>query len=148
MSTSSSGGGIPLGVVITSGESENTLTESFCHLRSAFPQTVFSGRGMKGPQMFCDAEKRALKNIWPATDQLLCIFHYLQCWWWLWDSKHGIDNADRQPIITSSKSCVQRHESKLQDRYNNLMKDVLSRELCGKISTICGQIRIFLEEKV
>ena len=51
MSTSTSGGCISLGVVITSGESENTLTESFYHLRSVFPQTAFFRRGMKGPQM-------------------------------------------------------------------------------------------------
>ncbi len=43
MSTSSSGGGIPLGVVITSGESEETLTESFSHLRSVL---LFMGGGM------------------------------------------------------------------------------------------------------
>ena len=77
MSTSSSGGGIPLGVVITSSESQNILTESFCNLRAVFQQKVF-GRGMKTPQMFinddCNAEKKALRNIWPATDQLLCIF--------------------------------------------------------------------------
>ena len=44
MSTSSSGGGVPLGVVITSGESEDTLTESFslyCH------KMHFMGEGLK-----------------------------------------------------------------------------------------------------
>jgi len=127
MSTSSSGGGIPLGVVITSGESENILTEFFCHLRAIFTQNVFFGRGTKGPEMFitdnCDAEKNALRNLWPATDQLLCIFHYLQCWWrWLWNSRHGIDEADRQPIIYLIRSLVYtKNEYELQARYSNLI---------------------------
>lgn len=104
MSTASSGGGIPLGVVITSGESENTLTESFSHVRSVLPSNAFYGRGNDGPQLFItddsEAEKNALANIWPEAKQLLCIFHCLQCWWkWLWDNTHGISKEDRQPIM-------------------------------------------------
>ncbi len=78
MSTACSAGAIPVGVVITSGEAEVTLKESFSYLRSIImPHNAFFGRGTKGPQMFitdgCEAEKNALKAVWPESDQLLHI---------------------------------------------------------------------------
>ena len=67
MSTSSSAGGIPLGVVITSGESLPTLTESFSYLRSLFPSKAFYGNGNNGPKLFVtddnDAERGALRAV-------------------------------------------------------------------------------------
>ena len=125
-STSSSGGGIPLGVVITSGESESTLMQSFSYLRTLMPNNVFFGRGSKGPQMFitddCEAERNALKSVWPESVQLLCIFHYLQSWWkWLWDSNHGIADQDRQPIMQVIRALVyMTSEEDLEQRYKNL----------------------------
>ena len=95
MSTCTSAGGIPLGVVITSGESEEVITEAVTFLKAILPTNAFYGRGAQGPEVCitddCDAERAALKNTWPGTALLLCIFHYLQCWWtWLWDADHGI----------------------------------------------------------
>ena len=125
LSTSSSGGGIPLGVVITSGESEGTITESFSYLRTLFPSNAFFGRGGRGPQMYitddCVAEKKALKSIWPESVQFLCIFHYLQSWWkWLWDSNHGVANEDRQPIMQIIRALVYiPNEEDLEQRYNS-----------------------------
>ena len=85
VSTSSAGGGIPLGVVITSGESEDTLTECFAQLRLVLPEKAFYGRGNSGPKILMtddsEAEKNALQNVWPEATQFLCIFHYLQAWW-------------------------------------------------------------------
>ena len=74
-STSSSGGDIPLGVVITSGESESTLNEAFSYLKTVMPQKSFFGRSGKGPSMFitddCDAERNAIRSTWPDSTQLL-----------------------------------------------------------------------------
>lgn len=89
ISTLSSAGGIPLGVVITSGESGPVLTEAFSYLKSILPNDAFFGQGVKGPTMIItddsDAEGIAIKSTWPSSTHLLCIFHYLQCWWkWLW----------------------------------------------------------------
>ena len=42
-STSSSGGGIPLGVVITSRESQSTLMQAFSYLRTLMPNNAFFG---------------------------------------------------------------------------------------------------------
>ena len=55
----------------------------------------------------CEAEKNALKTVWPESRQLLCIFHYLQSWWrWLWDSTHDIPNEKRRPIMNIIRSLV------------------------------------------
>ena len=45
MSTACSAGGIPVGVVITSGEAEVTLKESFSYLRAIMPSNAFFCRG-------------------------------------------------------------------------------------------------------
>ena len=126
LSTASAAGGIPLGVVITSGESEATLTESFSYLKSILPANAFFGKGGKGPAMVitddCDAEKNALKLVWPGSTQLLCIFHYLQSWWkWLWSAEHGIDIADRQSIMMHIRGLVYlTSDDDLQKKYDRL----------------------------
>ena len=128
MSTSSSAGGIPLGVVITSGECMPTLTESFSYLRSIFPTNAFYGRGIMGPTMFItddsEAERGALRAVWPNSVQLLCIFHYLQSWWtWLWDRKHGIDKEDRYPIMLLVRKLVYNsNETEMEEKYLALMR--------------------------
>ena len=127
MSTCSSAGGIPLGVVITSGESEDVITEATTFLKSVLPQDAFYGRGSAGPDVCitdgCTAERTALHNTWPKMELLLCIFHYLQSWWsWLWDAKHGIATKDRQAIILLVKNLVySRTEIELERRYSQLM---------------------------
>ena len=105
--TCTSAGGIPLGVVITSGESEETLVEAFTYLRTVLPPKAFYGRGDRGPELFLTddnaAERAALKVVWPKSTLMLCIFHYLQAWWsWLWDKKQNIAKADRQLVYTLS----------------------------------------------
>ena len=127
MSTSSSAGGIPLGVVITSGEAETTLTEAFSYLKTVMPQKSFYGKSGKGPSMFitddCDAEKNALKSTGPDSTQLLCIFHYLQSWWrWLWDREHGIADVDRQSIMELVRKLVYKtNEVNLEQFCNELI---------------------------
>ena len=70
----------------------------------------------------CEAERNALKLVWPESVQLLCIFHYLQSWWkWLWDSNHGIADQDRQPIMQVIHALVyMTSEEDLEQRYKNL----------------------------
>ena len=111
MSTSCSARGIPLGVVITSGEGSSTLTESFSYLKSIVPPCTFYGKGNSGPTLLItddsEAERGALREIRPSSTQLLCIFHYLQSWWtWLWDGKHGIHKEDRYPIMLLVRKLV------------------------------------------
>ena len=38
-----------------------------------------------------EAERAALREIWPKAKQFLCVFHVLQAAWrWLWLAKHKI----------------------------------------------------------
>lgn len=75
ISTSSSAGGIPLGIVITSGESEAVLTEAFSLLKKVLPEKAFYSRGYQGPQLCitdnCDAERGAIENNW--SQAIMCI---------------------------------------------------------------------------
>ena len=143
ISTSSSAGGIPLGIVITSGESEAVLTEAFSLLKKILPEKAFYGQGYQGPELCitddCDAERGALKNNWQKITLLLCVFHFLQSWWrWLWDNTHGIHKYDRQPIILKVKKLVYaRTKSELQLCYDNLMKQDAPESYVTKVSSTC-----------
>ena len=154
MSTSSSGGGIPLGVVITSGESEDTLTESFSHLKSVLPTNAFYGRGNNGPQLFItddsEAEKNALNNIWPEAKQILCIFHYLQCWWkWLWDNAHGILLEDRQSIMHIIRSLVyNRNEVALELQYKLLLNTTSPESYTLKYPQLVSRLESFWDRRL
>ena len=129
MSTCTSAGGIPLGVVITSGESEEVITEAMTFLKTVLPSNSFYGKGSSGPDICItddsDAERAALRNIWPYTTLLLCIFHHLQSWWsWLWDAKHGIAKEDRQPIMLLVKSMLfMSNEWDFQRKYNAITQE-------------------------
>ena len=149
ISTSSSAGGIPLGVVITSGESELILEEAFSFLKKVLPQ---NGRGEKGPQLFItddsSAERSAIRATWPDSTLLLCVFHYLQSWWsWLWDSKQCIHKDDKQPIIDLVKKMVfAGTESELQMQYLHLT-DTSANSYTTKYPQILPRLQQFWERR-
>ena len=122
ISTCTPAGGLPLGVVITSGEDEASITEAFNFLKSILPQNAFYGRGENGPEMCitddCTAERSAIHNTWSETKLFLCIFHYLQSWWtWLWDWKQGITKDDRPVLIGMIKKMVfSKSQEELEER--------------------------------
>ena len=66
-----------------------------------------------------DAERGALRAVWPNSMQLLCIFHYLQSWWtWLWDATHGISKEDRYPIMALIRKLVYNDiETDMEQKY-------------------------------
>ena len=94
ISTCSAAGGIPLGVVITSGEDENSISEAINFLKTVLPHGAFYGKGSNGPSMCitddCTAERTAIKNNWPNIEMYLCIFHYLQA------GGHGYGTASKE----------------------------------------------------
>lgn len=153
ISTSSSAGGIPLGIVITSGESEAVLTEAFSLLKRILPEKAFYGRGYQGPQLCitddCVAERGALKNNWSQVKLLLCVFHFLQSWWkWLWDNTHGIHKDDRQPIILKVKKLVYAPtNSELELCYDNLMKQNTPESYVTKYPQLAKRLRQFWERR-
>ena len=131
ISTCTPAGGIPLGVVITSGEDQATISEALTFLKSVFPPDAFYSRGSKGPEMCITidstAERAAIHNTWPETKLYLCIFYYLQSWWtWLWDGKQGIAKEDRPVLINMIKEMVfSTSQEDLEERYQtSILKSI------------------------
>ena len=152
MSTCTSAGGVPLGVVITSGESEEVITEAMTFLKNVLPTNAFYGKGFNGPEICItddsDAERAALGNIWPGTTFLLCIFHHLQSSWsWLWDAKHGIAKEDRQSIMMLVKSMLYTpNEQDFYQKYFAIMKKTPD-SYTTKYPNLCQRLDQFWERR-
>ena len=104
-------GGLPLGVIVTSSESESTIRYGLELMKSVYPDGAFYGRGNEGPAIFmtdgAEAERMAIHNVYPSSCLLLCTFHVLQALWrWLWDQKHHIAKDDRQALLHIVKSMM------------------------------------------
>ena len=80
--TVSPSGGLPLGIIITSSESQDILTTAFTMYRDMLPSFAFHNRGRRGPKLFvtddCTSEISSLKAVWPESFTLLCQWHLLQ----------------------------------------------------------------------
>ena len=71
-------------------------------------EQAFHGRGRIGPSVFmtdhCEAERKAIKEVYPRATLLLCAFHILQAFWRnLWDRKFGVEKGDRPHILNLMK---------------------------------------------
>ena len=133
LSAAHPGGGIPLRVILSSDEKEETITAGLKMLKEVLPKEAFHNNGPhNGPGIWMtddsQSEKGALRNIWPSAVQLLCTFHFLQRrWTWLWEGKHHINNTDRVPLIKCFKQLVYaRSESQLEEYYKSLQQSQLT----------------------
>ena len=111
MLTHSCVGGLPLGILITTSETQATIAAALRLLQTILPEGCFGGRGASGPQLFitddCMAERQALKGAFPQAKLLLCSFHLLQATWrWLWSSTHQIPLADRPNYLTHMRRMI------------------------------------------
>lgn len=105
LSTAHPAGGLPLGIVITSDEKEDTVKDALQKLIEILPSHAFYGKGPDiGPSLVMtddsNTEKGALKSVWPSSKQLLCTFHFLQRrWTWLYEGKNCIQHQDRSTLL-------------------------------------------------
>ncbi|PKC72096.1 hypothetical protein RhiirA1_452730 [Rhizophagus irregularis] len=126
--TSCTIGALPLGLFITSDESEITLEKALNLLKLILPPYAFFGRGPQvGPEVFLtddsSAERNALEICWPRGIRLLCTFHVLQAFWrWLYDSRHCIKKEDRPLIMTKMKLILYAQSKSEMDRQYNEFK--------------------------
>lgn len=96
LSTVMSAGAVPLGVIVTSDEQEETITREMEHLMTILPEKAFFGEGSQlGPSnvLIDDSatECNAITSVWQSATPLLRTFHFLQRrWTWLHDSKNGV----------------------------------------------------------
>lgn len=101
-------GAAPLGVLITTGQSEEIYKEAFSLFKKEFP-SAFNGKGY--PHLFMTdnslAEINSIQAVWPMTLILLCIFHVLQAVWrWLWEATHYIPANKRIEFFGKFKSIL------------------------------------------
>ena len=109
ISTSSAAGGLPLGVVVTSGESTSIIHFAMTHLKSLFPECSFYSKGSPDNIITDDsqAERSGLKKTWPNASLYLCVFHFLQTMWrWLLHSSNGIHIQHRQHLMQLIRNMV------------------------------------------
>ena len=109
--TNCSAGGLPVGMFLTTSESESALVAGLELLKSVLPSDCFYGRGSRGPMFFMtddsSAERNALMRVYPASVPLLCQFHVLWAVWrWLWNSSNGIQPQHRAHLYTLIKRAV------------------------------------------
>ena len=129
--THSCTGGLPLGVLITSNEQEQTITEALQLWKSILPEDCFGGRGVQGPAVFitddCLSERKALHTAFPGATLLLCTFHILQTVWrWLWSANHGIQKDHRQSLYMHVKKMIYASSIEdIQEAFNQALADQL-----------------------
>ena len=93
LSTASTASGIPLAIILTSDERENTIQRAFEMVKEILPPWAFFGNGPNtGPEVFMiddsSSERTAINKAWPSAVVLLCTFHFLQRrWTWLQDGQ-------------------------------------------------------------
>ena len=128
--THSIAGALPLGILITSDEKEETLRAGFAMLCVLLGDNSFYGKGAAvGPSIVmsdnCDELRLALRERWPSAVLLLCVFHMLQqVWRWLYDRKHGITADDRAPILKAFKSLLYAEtEANLNAQHDTMIQD-------------------------
>ncbi|XP_041479165.1 uncharacterized protein LOC121426833 isoform X1 [Lytechinus variegatus] len=129
MLTHSSAGGVPLGIIVATSESQSTVTAGFKLLKSILPDGAFYGRGEDGPQVImtddCKALRQGLHAVYPDAALILCIFHLLQAMWrWLWDAHSGIPKQNRPYLLQLFKRMVYADTTvELEVQHNHLLND-------------------------
>lgn len=122
-------GGLPLGVLITTSESQSTVSAALELFRNMVGEEGFFGKGKDGPDIFmtddCKAEQGALSEVFPRSSLLLCAFHILQAFWrYVWDSKHGVVLADRPHVFHLFKDMLYADSApELQTRFEAAVQD-------------------------
>uniref|UniRef100_A0A1A8L8P5 Si:dkey-75a21.2 n=1 Tax=Nothobranchius pienaari TaxID=704102 RepID=A0A1A8L8P5_9TELE len=173
--THSAAGGLPLGVIVTKSESQNSIATGLNLLKTLLPGDAFYGRGELGPNVFmtndCKALRQALQNLFPQTTPLLSVFHVLHAMWrWLWDGHHEVPVEDRQWLLDIFKKLVcARSPVELKTTYHQALLDPVMLKnqqyrdhltavfaqrrdwatcLCTGLSTWCETTNNFVENTV
>jgi len=122
-------GGLPLGVVITTSESEDRLKDAFSMYKSMLNEKSFNGKGAPSIIMTddCSAERSALAFVFPNAILLLCIFHVLQTVWRNpWKATTQVPAKDRQPLMILVKYMLRASNVNELNKYFEKVKEMCS----------------------
>ncbi|KAF0756879.1 Uncharacterized protein FWK35_00017974 [Aphis craccivora] len=133
-------GGIPLGIVLHTGQSTNNYLSAFEFLKKLIVSNGFGGKGELNICMTDDslAERNALQTCFPKSTLLLCTFHVLQAVWrWLWDSKHNINVEHRKYLINLLRKILySSNEHECVKAMDTLISDNISKKYINYIRYI------------
>ena len=136
-------GGLPLAYILCSSEKTDLLVDAFSDLKDILPKYAFKGRGSLGPKLFvtddCESEQQALKQVWPSSIHLLCIFHILQALWrWIWSANHKVHKSDRPKIFLCFRRILY---SKSRKEYDEQVEILLNDEACQKYQNYISHLK-------
>ena len=135
-------GGLPLGILIVTSESQRTVTAALNLYMEMMDDDAFFGRGRNGPAIFLTddsaSDRAALREVFPHSTLLLCVFHVLQAFWcYLLDSKSGVPREERPVIFALYKDMVYASSVEaLQVAFDKAM----STEVCTRHRKVTGYI--------
>ena len=135
-------GGLPLGFLVVSCETEKVLIEGFTMWRDILPSYAFKGRGKMGPCLIMtdDAatEISALKEVFPESKHILCIWHVLTAnYRWLWNARHSIQQKDRRELHNLFRKLLY---AKTETEYDEEMQNLLQSDLVAKYPNYLNQL--------
>ncbi|XP_065205027.1 uncharacterized protein LOC135834951 [Planococcus citri] len=111
-------GGIPIGVIITSDNSESVIAEGFQLYCDIGEGKAFGGK--LSPEIImadhCANLKSALRMVFPSSHVFFSIFQILESGWkWLWNVENGIDPKYRKSFYNYLQRMMYCSESELLD---------------------------------
>lgn len=114
MLTHSPAGGLPLGVLVTSSESQASIQADLRLLYSLFPERSFHGKDQGGPKVAITDDYSSLRQsigkVYPDTTLILCVFDVLQAMRrWLWDCQNRIEKKYRTVFEHHQRFCICHH---------------------------------------
>ncbi|GFT71789.1 uncharacterized protein TNCV_291841 [Trichonephila clavipes] len=126
--------GLPLGLLITTSSSVDTLTAGFKLLAETLPDKAFGSFGRQGPEVFLtandDALQHSLKTVYPESAVLLCAYNmFHELWRWLWNPDNGIEESDRCMLFSLAYKITQ---TKTVEEFTELSESLITNEYVQK----------------
>ncbi|XP_054707839.1 uncharacterized protein LOC129217543 [Uloborus diversus] len=126
--------GLPLGLLITTSNTEEILTAGFKLLADILPEKAFGSFGRQGPEVFLTANNDALQNslkaVYPESAVLLCAYNMShELWRWLWDPDNAIEESDRCTLFSLAYKIMQ---TKNAEEFNELNEIIMANETVQK----------------
>ena len=123
-------GAAPIACVLHTDETEANYTLAFMAVKEALE----SGNDKKiQPSVIMtddsEAERNALKCVYPKSSLLLCHFHVCQAVWrWLWLSEHKVDKCDRKIVMKAFQDVLYASDEETATRnFTNLTSDAVAK---------------------